>query len=178
MGIIAIMQTCFRLKITENNFEKVINMENNNLFFKSMEEVHSILKSNYNNRCNIIKTCLGQDDKRWKRGRKSEFQKYLEAKNLYYFAYIKFYLDNGKKYALVAGKTGSRKVNSSGCDLAFREYPDYEGKAKKWLYDNKKQWCQTEFLVISTEAQEKKQSNKEALEIERYLVKTFGLFES
>ncbi len=26
---------------------------------------------------------------------------------LNYFAYIKFYLDNGQKYALVAGKTGS-----------------------------------------------------------------------
>lgn len=76
---------------------------------------------------------------------------------------------------MVAGKSGSYNVNGSGCDLGFYLYPQ-KGHAKRWLYDNKKQWCQTEFLVIATNAQEKKESNKEAREIEKYLESTFGLF--
>lgn len=76
---------------------------------------------------------------RWGIGCKYKFQQSLEDENLYYFVYIKFYLDNGKKYALVAGKSSSNKVNQTGCDLGFYEYPRFEGEA----YDNKKQWCQT-----------------------------------
>ena len=48
----------------------------------------------------------------------------LVEDNLMFFAYIKCYIDDGRAYALVAGKSGSYTVNnSSSCDLGFYLYP-------------------------------------------------------
>jgi hypothetical protein len=157
----------------------MVNVKNKETFQISMEDIILALEnSEYMGRYKIYDTYLGQDADRWRRGYKSKFQQSLVDDNLRFFAYIKFYVDGGKKYALVAGKSGSYTVNnSSGCDLGFYLYPQI-GLAKKWLFDNEKQWCQTEFLVISTNAKEKEKSCKEADEIEKYLVRTFKLFES
>ena len=155
------------------------NVKDKEILQISMQDVIGKLEnSEYKERFKIYDTYLGQDADRWRRGYKSKFQQSLVDDNLMFFGYIKFYVDGGKKYALVAGKSGSYTVNnSSGCDLGFYLYPQ-KGLAKKWIKDNEKQWCQTEFLVIATNAEEKEKSCKEAEEIEKYLVHTFGLFES
>lgn len=157
----------------------MVNSEDKENFRITKDDIIEKLKnSEYKERYKVYDTYLGQDADRWRRGYKSKYQQALVHDKLMYFAYIKFYVDNGEKYALVAGKSGSYNVNkSSGCDLGFYVYPE-KGPAKKWLYDNKKQWCQTEFLVISTNADEKDKSCKEAEIIEKYLMNTFGLFES
>ncbi|WP_349948425.1 hypothetical protein ABFV83_08320 [Lacrimispora sp. BS-2] len=131
----------------------------------------------YKGRIEICNTFLEQDKNRWGRGKRRLFEDSLDIKNLYYFAYVKFYLDDdNNKYALVAGKSGSKKVNYKS-DVKFCEYPD-KGKAKKWLHDNDKNWWHEEILIIKTISEEKKISEKEALDIEACLVKTFGLCES
>lgn len=157
----------------------MVNVKDKENFQISMEDIIGELEnSEYKDSYKIYDTYLGQDADRWRRGYKSKFQQSLVDDNLMFFAYIKFYVDDGKKYALVAGKSGSYNVNnSSGCDLCFYLYPQ-KGSAKKWLSDNEKQWCQTEFLVIATNAEEKEESCIEAAKIEKYLVRTFGLFES
>jgi hypothetical protein len=159
----------------------MVNLKDKQTYQISMEDIIEELEnSEYKARYKIYDTYLWQDADRWRRGNKSKFQQSLVDDNLMFFAYIKFYVDDGKKYALVAGKSGSYTVNtSSGCDLAFYLYPQ-KGLAKKWIHDNKKKWCQTEFLVIATNAKEKEKekSCKEAEEIEKYLVSNFGLFES
>lgn len=155
----------------------VVNVEDKTFNISKEDILCELENSTYKGRYKIFNTYLEQGADRWRRGYKSKFQQSLVDNKLYYFAYVKFYLDNDNEYALVAGKSGSYTVNSSGCDLGFYLYPQ-KGSAKRWLCDNKKQWCQTEFLVISTNAEEKEQSNKEAVEIENYLVDTYGLLPS
>jgi len=155
----------------------VINV-NNRIFNLSKEDILCKLENTeYKDRYKIFNTCLEQGADRWRRGKKSEFQKSLVNDKLFYFAYIKFYLDNDNEYALVAGKSGSYTVISSGCDLGFYEYPE-KGPAKEWLHNNNKKWCQTEILIIRTIAKDKKISEKEAFAIEKFLVSSFGLLES
>ena len=156
---------------TENNFK-----------ISKEEMIESLKKSVYKNRFKVYNTFLLQDEDRWRRGKKKEFQDSLANDKLNYFAYVKFYLDkndkNDKKYAIVAGKSGSTKVNQSGCDLSFSTKQE-DGNARKWLQENKKQWCQTEILVIWPEQTDKIDENeKEAFEIERYLQETFCLLGS
>ncbi len=157
----------------------MVNVKDKETFRISMEDIIKELEnSEYKEKYKIYDTYLEQGDDRWRRGYKSKFQQLLVDDNLMFFAYIKFYIDDGKKYALVAGKSGSYTVNnSSGCDLGFNLYP-HKGPAKKWLCDNGKQWYQTKFLVIATNAEEKEKSCIEALIIEKYLVHIFGLLES
>ena len=98
------------------------------------------------------------------------------------FAYIKFYFDDGKEYAIVAGKSGSLRVNkSSGCDLSFSTDLKH-GKVRKWLQENKKECCQTEILIVYSDDKglEKnlEENRKKAYEIEGKLKKAFELLGS
>lgn len=131
---------------------------------KSIED--ELKKSQYVERFAFFKTHLEQGECRWRKGKHVHFEDDLEVANLRYFAYIKFYLEDNNMYALVAGKTGSRIVNAYGSDVRFQVYPK-KGKAKKWLYDNDKDWCQTEILVVATISEDKEESNREALAIEK-----------
>ncbi|MCD2348548.1 hypothetical protein [Clostridium guangxiense] len=154
------------------------NVKDKDTFNISKEDIRSKLEnSKYKGRHEIYETYLEQDKDRWGRGKHKKFENSLKDANLFYFAYIKFYLNEGKEYALVAGKSGSYNVNYSGSDVRFREYPK-KGKAKEWLYNNNKKWCKERILIIKTIAEEKEISEKEAFEIEKYLVNTFGLCES
>lgn len=128
----------------------------------------------------VYDTCLEQDKDRWGWGKKSRFQKSLVDGELKYFAYIKFYLDDGEKYAIVAGKSGSLNVNkSTGCDLSF-SLNNKHGKARRWLNTNHKEWCQTEIIVVTRkeEVEDNKENEKIAFEIESDLKKCFGLLGS
>ena len=146
-------------------------------FNVTIDEIVDYLKiSGY--KYHICKTCLEENAVRWQRGRKFDFQESLADDNLLYFAYIKFYIcQNGEKYALVSGKSGSKKVNYSGCDLSFSTNIKH-GRARKWLKCNEKKWCVTEILVIHTNATEKNKSNKEAYDIEGCLQQKFDLYGS
>jgi len=153
--------------------------EKDKIMYKISKEdiIRELENSQYNGRYKIYNTYLEQNSDRWRRGKRREFEQSLVHDKLYGFAYIKFYLDDEKMYALVAGESGSLNVNSSGSDVKFRVHPEI-GKAKKWLYENNKKWCQTEILIIRTNGEEKNTSKKEAREIEKYLVETFGLCNS
>ena len=79
---------------TENNFK-----------ISKEEMIESLKKSVYKNRFKVYNTFLLQDEDRWRRGKKKEFQDSLANDKLNYFAYVKFYLDkndqndqNDKKY--------------------------------------------------------------------------------
>lgn len=156
----------------------MINIKDKETFKISKKDILCELENSiYKGRYKIYNTYLEQDEDKWRYGKHYEFEQSLVDDKLYYFAYIKFYLDNDKEYALVAGKSGSCNVNTKGSDVKFRVYP-YKGKAKEWLHNNNKQWCQTEILIIRTSEEEKNRSKEEAKEIEKYLLNTFGLHES
>lgn len=111
---------------------------NDKTFNISKEDILSELEnSKYMGRYKIFNTYLEQGTDRWHRGYKSKFQQSLVDDKLYYFAYIKFYLDNDNKNALVAEKSSSYTVNSYGCDLGFYLYPQ-KGLAKKMVIRQQK----------------------------------------
>ncbi len=125
----------------------------------------------------IIETFLEQNQVRYKRGKRQQFEEMLCKKGIGYFAYIKFFESEKDKsednslIAIVAGKSGSKNVNAYGSDVRFLNYPK-PGKAKKWLYDNKMRWYHPSILVIRA------QKKEEALKVERQLIKKFNLLES
>lgn len=141
------------------------------LYKLDFNEIDSLLQKQFPGQCiKHIDTHLEQEENRWKRGRKHQFQQDLVYLGLKYFAYIKFYIgSDGKKYGIVAGKSGSKSVNPwGGCDLSFSEHPK-PGKGRKWLDDNNKNWCHTEIYIIKALAQDMKTNEKESFDIERYI---------
>ncbi|MBR1670803.1 MAG: hypothetical protein IJ695_08900 [Butyrivibrio sp.] len=125
----------------------------------------------------MVGTFLEQNQERYKRGKKRQFEESLCDKGIEYFAYIKFFESERDNYnadslfAIVAGKSGSMKVNAYGSDVRFMNYPK-PGEAKKWLYDNKKRWYHPHIIVIKTKDKD------EAYKVERLLIEKFGLLES
>lgn len=147
----------------------------------SLEDIISELKNSdkYKDRYQLCHTHFQQGETRWNQRSKFEDTLVTELNNgqgIKYFAYIKFYLDKGRKYALVAGKSGSKLVNEKS-DVSFLEYPK-KGLAKKWLYEHDKEWYVEEILIIWALADNKKANEDEAFAIERDLIKLFGLLES
>lgn len=137
-------------------------------------------KSRYKSQ--YIETCCTYREQNsicWRRGMKFRFQQLLVDYELMHFAYVKFYVgEHGEKYALVAGKSGSKIVNrSAGCDLSF-SIRNEDGAARKWLNKHGKSWCHTEILIVKTKSTEEKESRKEAFKIERELQQEFDLFGS
>ncbi len=133
----------------------------------------------YRNRYVLCPTYLGQTAKRWSKRR--YFERMLAEElngneGIKYFAYIKFYLEGDKKYALVVGKSGSKQVNRQS-DVRFLSWP-HKGYGKEWLYVNRKSWWYEEILVVWAIAENMKENEKEAYRIEKDLEKRFGLFRS
>ncbi len=155
---------------------EVIKKDNFNV---SKNDVIATLENSiYKDRYKVYETFLKKKDVRWRRGKKDEFQRSLVDSGLKYFAYIKFYLDGDNKYAIVAGKSGSKKVNpTSGCDLSFSTNPEH-GEARRWLKKMEKKWCQTEIIIIWSNDIDEKKNEEEAFNIERYLKETFNLLGS
>ena len=125
-----------------------------------------------------VDTLLEQGKSRYRRGKWTEFENSLSTKGIGWFAYIKFFVDPDSDFddeniwAIVAGKTGSNKdkVNKHS-DVRFMEYPK-KGPAKKWIFINKKKLYHPKIIVIPAETE------KKALDVEKSLVKWFGLLES
>lgn len=140
--------------------------------------VSCLKNSNYAENFEEITTFLEPDKTRWGRGKRSYFEDELQNKGYMHFAYIKFYLgDDKKQYALVGGKTGSRKVNASGTDVYF-SYNTAKGESKKWLVKNDKKWHTTSIIIIKTFSKKDEESRKEAFEIEKDICRVFSLMES
>ena len=113
-----------------------------------------------------------QDSIDWSGGARQAFEKDIMDKNVGYFAYIKFYLDeNGHSRPLVAGKSGSVLVNSSGSDVMFSDDVEH-GPARRFLQEGHFHWDKTNILLLPAD------SEKHALALERQVQKTMNLFGS
>lgn len=134
--------------------------------------------SNYKDNYEEITTYLEPGKIRWGREKRKCFEQSIENKGYMHFAYIKFYIgDNKEPYALVAGKTGSRSVNTSGTDIYF-SYNTKKGESKEWLVKSNKKWHTTSVLAIKTFTTDKYDSRKEAFQIEKDICRAFSLKES
>lgn len=156
---------CFKEKWIKNQFDL-----SNDLNGGFINKIKIKYKDSF-----IQTTFRDQDSVDWK-GVKFAFEQSLIDKNVAWFTYIKFYINKENNiYPLVVGKTGSKFVNDYGTDLNFSEYLDdgiNNGTGRKFLKEMNFQWCKTYILVIPCN------SEKEALEIEREIVKKYSLFES
>lgn len=133
---------------------------------------------------------------KWTLAEVKNFREKLQALDLPYFSYIKFYRrDGGGLYALVAGKT-----NSWNDDVHFENVTDFEGdvkyeskdKAKKWLCAQGPSfswYCGEVLIVYPKEAERKlgeigkggaelKRLENLALSVEADIMGLFGLFGS
>jgi hypothetical protein len=141
------------------------------------EIINKLKESAYKDRVYMYDTCLKQGEKRWGYKKRLQYEDKLRDDGLRHFAFIKFYLnEKGEKIGLVAGKSGSKNVIRKS-DLSFSTNPKH-GRARVFLIEEEKKWCQTEVLIIGAKAQDNNVNRKEAFEIERYLTKEFGLWGS
>ena len=145
--------------------------------YTKQEIINELDKSKYASRYQIYDTYIEQNETRWKYKYRLKYEEKLKDDGLRNFAFIKFCLDEkGEKIGLVAGKSASKKVIRKS-DLNFSMNPDH-GPARRWLIEEKKEWCQTELLIIGANARENKDNRKEAYQIEGELKGMFNLFGS
>ena len=116
-------------------------------------------------------TFRNQDSKDWA-GAKQAFEQSLVENNVYYFCYIKFYIDlNNNMKPLVVGKSGSLNVNTTGSDVSFSTDIN-DGPARRFLNEEKLQWDKTKILIIPCKTE------NEAFDIEKFITLKYCLFES
>lgn len=101
------------------------------------------------------------------------FDQNLADEGIGWFAYVKFYEanNNSKIKPLVAGKSGSTLVNSSGSDLSFSMDMSH-GPARRFLVENGLNWCYEQVAVFLCNSEE------ETYKLENKLVTKYGLFGS
>lgn len=92
----------------------------------------------------------------------------LTSKNIKWFVYIK-YDEYGTP--LVVGKSGSKLVNISGCDVVFDKNPD-GGPARQYLINRNIDWNKTQIAIC------KCNSEQEAFDKEKEIHDKYGLFYS
>lgn len=126
---------------------------------------------NLNDIIKIYSTFREQNSDSWE-GKRSAFEQSLVENKVYWFAYVKFYIDTKNRIRpLVVGKSGSLNVNSNGSDINFSEDKNH-GPARLFLNDENTHWDKTQILII------KAKSEKQALYYEWYIANYFNLFES
>lgn len=141
------------------------------------EIINKLNEYKYAGRHKVYDTCLKQDAIRWGYRKRQQFENDLRDNGLKNFAYIKFCLsENGEKFGLVAGKSASKNVIGRS-DLLFSTNTEH-GKARRWLQDENKEWCQTEVLIIGAISEDDKENRSEAFQIEQDLKDMFGLCNS
>ena len=139
--------------------------------YKEKFQINS--KSSPIDNCELIDipTFRTQDSKDWI-GARNAFECYLVENQITWFVYIKYYIDvYSDSRPLVVGKTGSRLVNINGTDVSFSTNIN-DGPARRFLYENDLSWDKTKISII------KCSNEKEALELEKEILETFGLFSS
>ena len=103
----------------------------------------------------------------------------LANKGYGWIVYIKL-LDNRP---WICGKTGTRKVSNSPIDFDFiigdKSNPDYSGPGREYArrYYPEREFSDFDFVLIRNFG-DSKESEKKALEFERYIVSKYNLFES
>lgn len=103
-------------------------------------------------------------------GDKAAFDMLLSKRGYKWIVYIKLYRDHkGTIRPLVVGKSGSTKVNSSGCDLNFSTAVE-DGAARKFLAKNGYCWYYRYILV------KKCYTQKSAYIFERKIMKKYHLY--
>lgn len=95
----------------------------------------------------------------------------LVDRGINWFVYIKFYEIENKIKPLQVCKSGSMIVNKSGSDVGFSTNINH-GAARIFLNENNLRWHIEKILIFPTKTE------KEAYELERLLIKRFGLFSS
>ena len=100
------------------------------------------------------------------------FDKYLVERNINYFVYIKFYIDElGEIKPLVVGESASLNINSSGSDLSFSKDINH-GPSRRFLLEKNLDYYYEHILVIRTN------SKDESLLIEKQIKEKYGLYTS
>lgn len=146
---------CYKEKFKHNN--------TNINFLKQIQEYYS--------NAFIQLTFRKQEYEDWS-GSKQAFEQNLIEKEIYWFTYIKFYInEKGCSIPLVVGKTGSLNVNTSCSDVSFSTDINH-GPARKFLHDEQLDWDKTQILIIPCK------SEKEAYQIENNIFNQFNLFYS
>ena len=116
-------------------------------------------------------TFRNQNSINWTDSRQA-FEQNLKEKDISWFTYIKFYINNIEDIKpLVIGKTGSKLVNISGTDVSFST-DITDGPARKFLKENNYNWDKTKILIIPCE------NEVSALEIELKILNKYNLFSS
>jgi hypothetical protein len=145
--------------------------------YTKKEIVNILDESKYAGRYKFYETYLEQHETRWKYGYRLKYEEKLKNDGLRHFAFIKFCLnEKGEKIGLVVGKSASKNVIKRS-DLNFSTNL-YHGPARRWLEKEKKEWCQTEVLIIGANAEDNTENRREAFQIEKKLKEMFNLFES
>jgi hypothetical protein len=71
----------------------------------------------------------------------------LRQKGYRWMVYIKLYeTRSGTIKPLVVGKSGSTRVNASGCDLSFSTAVE-DGNARRFLHEHGYSWCHDYILA-------------------------------
>lgn len=135
---------------------------------------------NQNSKINILNLPEGfklyttfrlQDSEDWY-GSKQAFEQNLVDDKIYWFVYIKFYINKNKEIKpLVVGKSGSLLVNSNGSDVSFSTDINH-GPARRFLLEESLDWCKTQAAILPCETEQ------EALEKEKIFQKEMSLFGS
>lgn len=134
----------------------------------SIKEWYSSIQNrfiNFNEE-NFIFIPTGRTQKSNKRN--SLLDDYLVKENITWFVYIKF---DELGHPLVAGKSGSRLVNSSGCDVIF-DRSQYGGPARQYLIENNIDWDKTQIAIYRCDTE------KEAYKKEKEIQEKYNLFGS
>lgn len=143
---------------------KNFKLENINIDF--LKEVRNI----YDN-AEIIKTFRKQNSNSWLNA-KIPFEQSLLDKNIKYFTYIKFYLnENNISLPLVAGSSASKSVNITGSDVNFSTDIN-DGPSRRFLKENNYKWDKTKILIIPFD------NKNDSLLSEQLLKDKFNLFGS
>ena len=148
---------------------------NEYIFYSEEEIINALNDSKYKDRYFLIDTNIGQNSDHIRPN--NAFEEKLKKSGVKYFAYIKFFIDKGISYGIVAGKTGSSLVNLKS-DINFSTN-EKDGYARRFLKKKNLNWDKSKILVIKPEVTTDKLLNKkEALAIERDLKKKFNLLGS
>lgn len=161
-------------------YEKEYNLNKNSVYSKDLEEnithinyipielyIESLKKLPVNfvpEGFKLISTFRSQESNKTNR----LLDDYLIKQNITWFTYIK-YSENG--VPLVVGKSGSKLVNSSGCDVTFDKNSN-GGPARQYLIKNNLNWNKTQIAIYICSTEQK------ALDKEKEIFKKYNLFYS
>ena len=143
----------FKLEILNTNVD----------FLKKAKSIYS--------KAEMITTFREQDSDSWLNA-KIPFEQSLLDKNITYFTYVKFYLnENNIPLPIVSGSSASKIINIKGSDVNFSENIE-DGPARRLIKSNNYQWDKTKILIIPFN------NKNDSLLAEQLLKDRFNLFGS